>query len=430
MKMAAAWSAAAALLAPLWAANAVQGLGFVALPEDEDAIEEEPPTELSWCRKKRYVLTHHRAGGTVAHSAVLAFNAMLLLHCPPSEVRLVSLAGAGINFNHSSPIPDQCSRVDPDSADPLAEAAHAADLGKVSSVPPMPEDALVLHVERNAMEMVVSSYAYDLLGKEPAWQQGPVSPFDHCRRFYHEHFGEEQSELYECTSGISPHCAGIDAAVVAARPADGVLAEYLPEIDPEDAAMAGAPRESWANYLARVGEDEGLLAEALMMRTLALRNMAQVRARLEPAIESGEGQIVCLSAFEERTMAECRAMWERVALGFGFPWHVARNASQTIAEQACSAERRAAALPLNRTEAADRVARLTRLDDELLNGSIAQLSGYIQCPLSPRYQPGGDIDDLTAVQRLLQYARRRQAARRMRLNAIDERTIFPRKEII
>ena len=51
MKMAAAWSAAAALLAPLWAANAVQGLGFVALPEDEDAIEEEPPTELSWCRR-------------------------------------------------------------------------------------------------------------------------------------------------------------------------------------------------------------------------------------------------------------------------------------------------------------------------------------------------------------------------------------------
>jgi len=414
-----------------------------AAPAEEQLHGASPLEEVAeapaWCTKRRYLLTHHRAGGIVSHAAVAALNLALVNHCPPGQVRLVTLAGHGINFNFTSSVADSCSHIHSRAGETHSSVQHwmnaHVQLGMVSSQPPPPDDALVLHLARNPLEMVVSSYAYDLEGKEPSWQSAPVTPFHHCRRQFHEHFGEQQSLLTQCTSGIGPYCTGIDAVVAAAQPdGTGELAPRLPVPDPIEAAMAGAPRESWSRYLARVGEDEGLLAEAVMMKTLALRNMAQIR---QLSAESPRRQTVCLAFLEEGTVDHCRQKWEQLVADLEFPSHLIPNISAAIAAATCSRARDgqsadveeepgASIIMRNRTQAADRVVRLARIDEEVLNGSLAQIHSYVGCPLGHRYaswrMPRGVGLD-THRRRLLRGAQQ--------LHAVDERTLFPRfQEIV
>jgi len=365
----------------------------------------------------------------VSHAAVAALNMMLIRYCPPGQVRLVTLAGHGINFNFTSTVADSCSHINSRASDHLSSMQRwvnsQVQLGMVSSQPPLPADALVVHLARNPLEMVVSSYAYDLEGKEPSWQQAPVTPFHHCRRQFHEHFGEQQSLLTQCTSGIGPYCSGIDAVVSAAQlDGTGELAPRLPVPDPIEAAMAGAPRESWSRYLARVGEDEGLLAEAVMMRVLALRNMAQIRQLSAPP----RRQTVCTTFLEEGTVDHCLERWAQLVADLEFPSHLVPNISMAIASATCSRARDglsaeveeeagASLMMRNRTQAADRVVRLARIDEEVLNSSLAQIHSYVSCPLSHRY----------ASWRLpSSYQHKRRSLRGAQDLHVDERTLYPR----
>ena len=417
----------------------VATLGLTATSQVEGPAQN--ASDLSWCSLPRFVITHHRGGGAIANASVVALNMALLRHCPRDSLRLVTIGGHGVNYDFERHSDDgTCDRIAPDSKDPVRDILQASQLGWVSRLPPLPRDARVLLLARNPFEMAASSYAYDLQGKEPAWQEAPPKSFDHCRRHYHEHFGTQQSYLFQCTAGIAPHCAGIDAVVVASDPEHGDLKESLPELDPEQAAMAGAPTEGWKAYLERVEEDQGLLAEAVMMRALALRNMARIVNEFDSGYMSNGSRAICLNDIEDSPEAACRARWEHAVARLDFPSQLVPELAAAVAAATCPRSVAADAardtmLLSNRTQAAKRVLRLAQLDARLLNSSLAQIAAYVGCDLSASYST--ERKALLAVRAAAERAShrlvgagRRKAHAMQYIGLTDERTLLPRREDI
>jgi hypothetical protein len=117
----------------------------------------------------------------------------------------------------------------------------------------------VLHIGRNAFEMVASEYAYDLSAAEPLWmnESVPCDTSAYARRV-----------AASCTrSSYSQDpmrfCTAINAVAAAAAPG-GELSGTLP-----------APRASvsYVDYLHSMTEDQGLLATAVLMRHVSLDQM-------------------------------------------------------------------------------------------------------------------------------------------------------------
>ena len=97
-------------------------------------IVEQPPI---WCTQPRYVLSHHRAAGSVAHDALRLLNNALLQHCPPNSVRLILFAQHGTDLNATG-LPSSCSRVASRSSSPSMDVEKAIELGKISMLPSAP----------------------------------------------------------------------------------------------------------------------------------------------------------------------------------------------------------------------------------------------------------------------------------------------------
>jgi hypothetical protein len=113
----------------------------------------------------------------------------------------------------------------------------------------------VLHIGRNAFEMVASEYAYDLSAAEPVWmnESVPCDTSAYARRV----------AAARCWQDPMRFCTAINAVAAAAAPG-GELSGTLP-----------APRApiSYVDYLHSMTEDQGLLATAVLMRHVSLDQM-------------------------------------------------------------------------------------------------------------------------------------------------------------
>jgi len=306
------------------------------------------------------------------------------------DVRLVEFAAHGVNLTAHNALPESCFR--PAGVD----AALMASAQTMRQVPVLAADALAVHILRHPVEMVVSSYAYDLDVAEPVWQRAPLGSCVQSveAAIRKEYSSEVRTILESCSVGqvASLHCAAIDAVVRATR-GGGMLAGRLPAFD----------NETWAAYLSRLGEDEGLLAESVMMRHLALDNMVQTHESFGPwaKVRSGSSvsaplarAAVCESDFEDATLSKCERLWRHIVTGLGFPADTVESAATEAAALSCpqgaegrDEKARHGTATTNGTASSDRVARLLRLDAELHNGTLAAMAAGTPCSLSSRYRP-------------------------------------------
>ena len=342
-----------------------------------------------WCARPKYLLAHHKSGSVMVGQALNSLNGQLQSACHASgadDVRLVEFAAHGVNLTAHNALPESCFR--PAGVD----AALMSSAQTMRQVPVLAADALAVHILRHPVEMVVSSYAYDLDVAEPTWQRAPLGS---CVQSVEATIPSEVRTILEsCSVGqvASLHCAAIDAVVCATR-GGGMLAGRLPAFD----------NETWAAYLSRLGEDEGLLAESVMMRHLALDNMVQTHESFGPWAEvRSESSVsaplaraaVCESDFEDATLSECERLWRHVVTGLGFPADTAESAATEAAALSCpqgaegrDAKARHGTATTNGTASSDRVARLLRLDAALHDGTLAAMAAGTPCSLSSRYRP-------------------------------------------
>ena len=127
--------------------------------------------------------------------------------------------------------------------------------------------------------MVVSSYEYDKDEHiEPYWQDIPLDP-----RYLAPRTGMDA--FFESNGGTPLHMqALLEFATLAS---DATYGAALPPL-----LRNASVTESWFQYLSRVGEDEGLLAEALFMRVKSITPMVEDHAYVATLGEA-HGRSVC-----------------------------------------------------------------------------------------------------------------------------------------
>ena len=150
--------------------------------------------------------------------------------------------------------------------------------------------------------------------------------------------------------------------------------------------------ETWFAYLTRVGEDEALLAEALMLSQLSIKPMVSNHAYVA-GLGAAHGRNVCEKRVDDGTYAECAAFWAATVSWFlhrtsHWPAEVATALALGAANATCAQSDtniRSTTGDGNATRKAERVLWLRRIDAALLNGTLAAYEVSIGCPLSQRY---------------------------------------------
>jgi len=305
---------------------------------------------------------------------------------PKHNIRLIEMSSHGLNFSAHEELPSKCWRV----------VNRNVEFNRQLPFPPNITNARLLHVIRNPLEMIVSSYGYDMEELETQWQHAPFRGIPACESHFNNFLQSvdphSKAQLDSCNGGTAAalHCSAVHAVRSAAHPVKGELAGILPKVHP-----SAYPNGTWLTYLESLDEDEALLAEAIMMSSLALKNMAiigpSVRSLVGPWVTGTTHQAVCENEFEEATMPGCTRMWLQVVKGLGFSGNLTRLASKA-AEASCPGSKTAQAslsahnsATGNLTEASDRVKRLIRLDRDYLGGRLARMTLAQPCGLSDRY---------------------------------------------
>ena len=307
----------------------------------------------------RTFVAHHKSGSTIVDEACVRMNKELRALAPACVA--ASLGGMYIHSDWNGldlslpPTP------------PYADLPYQCCLAEA----PPADGALVAHMTRNPFEMVVSSYEYDKdVHSEAAWQDTTMLPVA----------GEKLSDYLHGYWSAIRH--------VALLAWDGTFGGALPR-----PLLNATYTETWFAYVTRVGEDEALLAEALMLSQLSIRPMVSNHAYVA-SLGAAHGRNTCEQRVDDGTHAECAAFWAETVAWFAYtPADVAAALAHGAANATCTqsdTNRRSTDGEGNATRKAARVLRLRHIDAELLNGTLAAYEAAIGCPLSQRYSFKGD----------------------------------------
>jgi hypothetical protein len=315
-----------------------------------------------WKQKRYHLVPHHKAGSEMCREAAAKMNGAMnlsrdlypqLMHDGPHEDNLIQYSAFTMGY--------------------------ALDESYMQT----PWPACFVQEGRNPFEMVVSGYKYHMAAAEP-W----------CKTSFKDALQNTSGCQQTFVNGrMVPSCGawpkhwplknayeGLQKLYDSSR--YGALAPRLPDI---------RLTESYSQYLSRLSVEDGLLAEAVFASHMSLEKM---RWTYEWTAKQPCSTNVCYNDFFE----DCHGTWERVMQVWCIP-SPENSIMQDAAAESCpttsaSAKKHSGESQLstgrhsNSTDlpSSEMVKLVKDLDQELLNGEIADIDRRINCPLSPGYR--------------------------------------------
>jgi len=339
----------------------------------------------------------HKSGSVMMREALTLINARLTLYFAEGwlekapgladhdpRIGVIALEGGGVNFSKT-------------------EGLYSART--FTPMRPPGSHSRFFAIYRNPVEMAVSELAYDM-------EEYNTELYEHQRLTY-----EDTARCHRDDGGddafLRPFCDGLRDVLVAS---DTYLKGVLPPPD----------KDTWSEYLHRLldggQEDEALLASAIFMLAVSIRGGAQLATFQR--IEQPDSARSCEADYHDASVSECEAVW-RSMLGALVDWTNTTGYRPSIAGVqvvAGAGTFGAASGPLagfgqlmdeivgiaattcpavasfavgshsavnasNTTQPEDRFARLSRLDAEYLNNTLAEMTAITACNASVRYEP-------------------------------------------
>jgi len=355
-------------------------------PSQDDAAQPKPPLQA-------LVITNHKTGTWMARTGVAEINSAVEKGCWDNPMPFLAMQDSGLILSNAMPT------------------------------------GCFAQIRRDPFEVVVSGYLYHRSGAEE-WSKVSLQPTleaaekqrlkledaakvaglnahsssDDKRAARKEYFAGRNAPFGPWTSQFVRSTASLFEAT---HPSTGFLRGALPPPKYENG-------ESYSDYLGRLTESQGLLAEALTAANITLPYMARLYDHVAK-LKNGSGgdsacvATYCLSEFGPEP-GECEAAWARLVGSVGFPLSSAASLGRSASTVACDTEGIdsslstkdhgvdtgqaarshssrgvAAAAHITYSPLPDLMRTLRRLDEQILGGLLQGFATRAPCPISRRY---------------------------------------------
>jgi len=288
--------------------------------------------DLSWCGLRRLFVVHHKAGTIFMERSSELLNRELQRLC-----------------RHHT----------------MAKPIEVLDCGEEECRGTSVAGACSLHLERNPFEVVVSGYLYHRSNAEPEWEEEPM----------------DAAALNVSTKWAWKYHRALQRNIVGER---------------HDALPRPSAHESYAHFLQRIDETQGLQAEARFASAVTIDEMVALhqRAMSHAAFASSPkhacSAVACFSEFEG-DVAACVSTWSQRLLALQFPAGIAEKLARVASSQCPGSHTGSQAAASHsatgsvKTPLHTLVARLAAYDLAQEGGKLAAADRMLGCPLGGKY---------------------------------------------